>query len=223
MLLEEIAKGKLSRTPSRLIYDMSINKHYQQIGVPGSQATAFKHLNKLNIVVKTIIINHRREADPVIRFVEICMDNLDNPFLPKIYTAKLYSMDNDVRQSMIITMEELFPVAGTKSKLTDMTLPILKQLRIYPDQWDEEHPLYNLFDINDRSIGMIFDVVMEMFIDTKLRDWLKQNTPNRQLAKAIKLLDPLFDAHYPDMHQHNVMFRLTSVGPQLVLMDPIIG
>jgi hypothetical protein len=222
MLLEDIKTVKTNKPSTRLVYDFKLNKNFKQLGFGGQQATAYQHINKPNTVVKTIKIRQGFK-DPVIEFVEICFKHSNNPFLPRFYTAKLYETNDSQSQNvLIVTMEKLQAIrkAGG-SKIHDAVYEIFKQLRIFPNVQDEEHPMIQYSDLEDQNL--INDVIFNMFAESEMRDWLINNTPNPQLAEALQLLNPILELYYSDLHIDNIMFRLTSVGPQLVLMDPVIG
>lgn len=64
----------------------------------------------------------------------------------------------------------------------------------------------------------------------QLSDWLTdpediqkfiEYTENEQLKQALKALARLFEKHQVDLNVDNMMFRLTSTGPQLVITDPV--
>lgn len=219
MLLCEIKSVKSNLTGAKLIWDFTNNPKLKKLG-SGHQAIAYNHVNKPNTIVKVIRIKKPYKTDPIIDFVQICMDNQNNPFLPRIYTAKLYEINDSNNQNvLIITMEKLHPLTET-TNLFDVSFDVFKQLRLFPDEEDTTHPFHDNW--NDPSVEICYDIIFEMFHDPRYREWLVNNTPNRYLAKAIRLLDYLFDKYNPDVHSDNIMFRLTSSGPQLVLMDPII-
>ncbi|PPD55268.1 MAG: hypothetical protein CTY12_01285 [Methylotenera sp.] len=217
MLLIEIATASAPQNYSadRINYMFNINQRYKQLGFPGHQATAFSHKNKSNVVVKTIKLKHK---DPIIDFIEICQQHSDNPFLPKVYSAKIYKREND--SYMIVTMEKLHPVRGPNTLIKN-NLPFFINLRILPSDEDKQHPLYN--QLNKPTGMSVYELIRTMFADTEYRHWLTKNTPNSKLAEALTLLENLFETHFPDLHIDNFMIRLSGSTPQLVLLDPIIG
>ncbi len=223
MLLEDIktARAPQNKSATELDYEFGTNPKLQQLGIPGYQATAYSHRDKPNTVVKVIEIK-RFVNDPVMDFVNICMKHADNPFLPNIYTAKLYNTAKDSNRYnvLVITMEKLQPLRISNPYLYETSFHIFKQLKILPDVDDTDHPYYEYRNGNPKQLH---DCIKLMFEEPENRDWLMQHTPHRKLAGAIKLLNPLFNEHYPDLHIDNLMMRLTGSGPQLVLMDPIVG
>lgn len=217
MLLVEIATVKAPQNYSadRINYMFNINQRYKQLGFPGHQATAFAHSNKSNIAVKTIKL---KTKDPILDFINICEQHSNNPFFPKIYSAKIYEREND--RYMIITMEKLHPLRGPSSLIKN-NIPFFTNLRILPTEEDTQHPLYDSFM---KPTGpSVYEMIRMMFAETEYRHWLNQNTPNKKLSEALTLLENLFETHFPDLHIDNFMIRLSGSTPQLVLLDPIIG
>lgn len=227
MLLLEIKQVAQNKTRRTLLIDLSKSKHLQAIGSPGSQASAFQHTNKLNTIVKVVNLHFGGMNDPIIRVVKLFLEHSDNPFFPKIYTAKIYRDELDKHLYMIITMERLRPISASNEHLFEASIQQLYRLRVLPSKYDFKHPLHsqhmNFVEETEDEIEAAYITMFEMFSDVRNRYWLAQNTPDNNLKEAIKLLNPIFKDNRSDLHEDNVMVRLTSVGPQLVLMDPVIG
>lgn len=218
MLLEEIVSKKAPQNFSRdrINYQMGVlGRSLKQLG-SGHQSTAFGHINKPNMVVKTIQL---KDNDPVIPFLEICLANKTNPFLPRIYTIKEYKRERD--RYLIITMERLKMLRGPGNPFNGFDL--FYALRILPSPRDKQHPLYVRIQQSNWNFGELTDALYDMFSEPYLRQWLVKNTPNKQLAQVITQLDHLFDEFYADLHLDNFAIRDTGSTPQLVLFDPVMG
>lgn len=167
----------------------------------GIQGTAFKHLRIPNTVIKTAKVNHP-ETDGYVKFIKLALDHQNNPFFPKIYNAVLRELSADIYAfELIIQMERLHKI--TSEELFDVTPQLFKRLG------------FKLDDLED---------MWDYLNDPDIWKHLIEKTKNPQFAEALSLIlsvDPALRAH--DLHTDNWMIRLTSVGPQLVVIDPFSG
>ena len=89
---------------------------------------------------------------------------------------------------------------------------------------DDEDGRYNMLD----TFGK---VLADTFATGKGRQKLMKQATNPELKRAIQITDQIInrlanDPERPasgDLHQSNIMIRLTPHGPQLVIVDPVIG
>jgi hypothetical protein len=200
MRLDEIART--TRVPKTTF---SFPK--EKLGV-GAQGRAHAHPKQQHVVVKTADV-YEPDTDPYVNFVKIAMEHQDNPFFPKIYKAKLVRVGDHMYQ-LVLTMERLQESANPK--IADAVVENFKRLG-FPQ------------DIADTTTEEKDTITI-----VKIRAWLRshsnrrqlaKDTPNPQFSEALTLLEPLLKRFENDMHAHNWMVRLTSSGPQLVIIDPI--
>ena len=186
-----------------------------------------------NTVIKTIQLISKEDA--TLGFVRLCMNNQNNPFLPKIYKAKIYNvqrMDDKEREQlyslidpgdtppdegqyvMLVVMEKLYPIHSEQNKQT--AIQLLRELGVLSK--DPEMDYVNIVGTRDTLGG-----TRQSFDTHKRRQNLRTFTPNPQFRQALRLLEPLFNRAEPDLHKKNIMLRKTAEGPQIVLVDPVIS
>lgn len=232
MKVSELLEKKLEfKTSQKPIHGMIQSKQLNHLGT-GVTAIAYEHKKRPNTVIKTIQLLNKE--DPTFAFVRLCMNNKENPFLPKIYAAKVYNiqrMDPDEREQlyqmmdpedsppeegqfvMIIVMEKLYPIHNAANRA--VATQLLQQLQVVPSNPDEIPP--NLVGVRDP-----LSITNRKFANPFKRQELKQSSSNRQFKQALRLLEPLFKYGEPDLHKKNIMLRQTTNGPELVLVDPIV-
>ena len=200
----------------------------------GVQAIAFAHKKHPNTVIKTIQV--WGEQDPVLAFVRICMNHQDNPFFPRIYHAKLYDIDKmsdeerevlfshiDPEDSppdpgsavIVLVMEKLYPIHIPENE--EMAIKMLQKLGVLPAD------LSTLTYVGSTEVRPPLSATSKAFDTPMKRKQLRQQSDNPQFIQAMRLLEPIFRQHYPDLHKKNIMIRKTISGPQLVLADPVSG
>ncbi len=208
------------------------SKQLQHLGT-GVQAIAYQHKKHPNTVIKTIQLSGGMN-DTVLAFVRLCINHKDNPFFPKIYTAKIFNsadltaserevlyQDIDSYDSppdkkelvLVLVMERLFPIHTPDN--VDSAIGLLQTLKVLPDDLSTL-PL-NMLDVEDP----LFSVKVP-FKTAKGRQFLMKNSDNPKFVQALRLLEPLFRKGHADLHRQNIMIRRTGIGPQLVLADPIV-
>jgi hypothetical protein len=104
---------------------------------------------------------------------------------------------------MVVTMEKLYPLKRN-SKLYDIVI--------------DNFQLQGIDISNTNSLGSYFSLRSNRVL-------LARNTKNPKLREALRLVEHIIKMPFvfPDMHNGNWMIRLTGVGPQLVIVDPVIG
>lgn len=208
------------------------NDNLEWLGT-GAQAIAHSIKNKPNMVLKTI--NILSNNDPVIAFLRICINNKNNPYLPKIYKVKVYNssnIDTDTfhqeynnnipdpdhippdqgTKVVLIVMEKLFPLVSDVSN----SMRLLKDVGIF-DQ-SQSHPKINTFSNTYTSIGP----TKIKFDNKSSRRELYNSTTDPQFKSVLRLLEPIFSSGMVqnDMHGGNIMLRKDPLG--LVIIDPVI-
>lgn len=214
-----------------------VPKHTQYLGT-GIQAIVHKYKNRPNTVIK---INLTLESDPYEQFLRLILNHQNNPFFPRIYAVKKYPinrldyesyqhlvktsggtpdfMDSDILDNMdsliIVVMEKLIPL----EKIDPMVIKGWFDMLNVVDLPDFEK--VKKFINSPRHAESAYHMLAEVLNDASARWLIIQNTKHPKLKDALRLLGPLFNRHRSDIHDDNIMARLTSTGPQLVITDPI--
>ena len=206
-------------------------------------------------VIKELPIDSEVENSATYQYIDTVMSHQDNPFLPRIYNAKLYTHKSMGKQKLVVQMEKLTKFDSEK---TAHLLPqLLAQLGIdendvgmvsrehiqrmrsgaYPDEDNtfdtEEQKERDQRVTRHKTLGDLGDVLWKRFRTPEGRAKLIQATDNPQLKLALKLTHDILEKHAGqsgkggmvmkgDLHDSNIMVRLTSHGPQLVITDPVV-
>lgn len=195
----------------------------------GAQAIVYIDAKVPNAVIKMIAISGA--DDPAYQFIRICVNNPNNPWLPKIYakptqhprrkitSKELEYIEDNTDYSLpmideyltshpyvlIVSMEQLFPLNTDNDSLIN-----LFQIQL--------GPAYSIIDSIDHSKTSI--KIVRAFKNPDLRLQMRQTTSNKNFAQAMRLLEPLLKhpQYEPDMHVNNFMLRGDQ---QLVIIDPV--
>ena len=168
--------------------------------------------------------------DPVYQFIRLCLNNKNNPYLPKIYTAKYYTnpnkeisntrfdserLDDESYQIMsdthkgvlIYVMEKLKPLS--RDHITDV-----EQYGI-----TEDMKRYIIDSVNFAKINMhpsfYFTLGLEL---PKIRKIMMQNAKDPNFRKVLRAIEPLIANFRADTHHGNFMVRDDG---HIVFVDPI--
>ncbi len=145
--------------------------------------------------------------DPYYQFIKMIEQHQDNPFFPRIYRHSIYK-NKEFRLSGIhsyfmtgvVLMEKLQPLYGGRID-NDTIVAMFENLGLKIDTPDD---LYSMFE------------------DRKTIQKVIEKTTNDTFADALRMLLSSGRRSY-DLHSGNWMIRLTSVGPQIVILDPVYG
>lgn len=206
MLINEIIQ------PDKII---KINKNFDEsklgplLGV-GLYARVFKG-KKPGTVIRVARLESKH--DPYIKFLKLALKHQDNPYFPRIYNAKLYynrSKKGTMGRNYILVIEMEKLVSVESEKIEDAFASFLYSLGY------------------DTKEGSGLDRGIDRFLNDLTivngRQEIRQRAVSngyQNLAEAIDVLGQLFQLFYPDLHEGNIMIRLTGVGPQLVFIDPV--
>lgn len=199
MKLKELLEKDIRVIPGKSSIEPTLSYKLKRLGA-GVQGMAFKHPRSTNMIIKTARVSNP-ETDSYVKFIKLALEHQDNPFFPRIYDAVLRTLPNN-EYELVVQMERLHKLSSRE--LADITPQLFKRLG------------FKLEDIEED--------MWEYLNDPDVWDFLIKNTKNPKLAEALSLLlqaDPTLRRH--DLHFDNWMVRLTSVGPQLVIIDPFIG
>lgn len=204
----------------------------------GVYGTAYAERGQPGIVHKVSRLHSSPMQDGYTRFIQIVLHHRDNPFLPKIYDAVLYYVRARNSYTLHVTMERLRPI-GTY-KLADVMEYLWDQLGVDTSEVDVTgNPRFGRD--SDGPWGSNFQNHNPDFHDkenerinakTSLYWWIKQgenydfmmkyaDNEHAKTALQVALNAARGDVHTLDLHTGNWMVRLTSVGPQLVITDPV--
>lgn len=183
------------------VQSMSLLKGRKPLG-QGQQAVVVPHPRSNTVIKKVRIPGGDIQADPYVNFLKL-VKKVDNPFFPTIYSVKAYRTPSTKGRFrtvpgelfLVVHMEKLHPATP---KLIDSIKQLLPELG-----FEGETELSN-----------------DLFDQPNWRRQIRAKTKNPQLKQALRLLEPMFRLFGSDLHTQNWMVRLTSVGPQLVIIDP---
>jgi len=198
-------------------------KNLEKIG-SGSEAVVYRAKN--NSVLK--VLNIKNTEDGTYQYIDMVMDNQDNLFFPKIYSAKSYeSPAYSGGMTLYINMEKLVPFKSAKA--THLFPILIKQMGLSDELNAELNLDYNTDDITDQDYKKVEHIgfrIQRMFNEKEGREKLIKHSTNPQLKDAFKKTSDIISSSSRlsgDLHDENFMLRLTGVGPQLVIVDPILS
>lgn len=180
-----------------------LNRHPKQLG-KGVQGIAFD-TNKPNTIRKVYGLDSF--DDPYYQFIKTIEQHQDNPFFPRIYRHHVYknkrlsqSRISDYKMTGIVMMEKLQPLYGGRID-NDTIVAMFGNLGIKIETPDDLHPMFDSRNSIQQAIN---------------------TTTNDKFAEALQILLSSGRRMF-DLHAGNWMIRLTSVGPQVVILDPVYG
>lgn len=217
--------------------EKEIKKHkdVEKLGM-GAFATAYKSKKNPYDVVKGS--RATRETDGFRAFYDMLAANEDaqsNPYFPRFRAMSKYTGDDD-KQSYIARMEPL----ENYNTLTDAERKALLD-RMFSEHgedvikhyWEEENRKFNKYyrnnmdDVETEAHDLeIFAWAVRMAVENDMwGDELRWEIEDEQFKQAVQFLRNAAEKSEfdPDLHRHNLMIRRTSVGPQLVINDPLGG
>lgn len=216
-------------TKSRTVSDIIRHKDQQMIGT-GVQAIAYLHKKFPDKIIKTVQFDHF--SDPGYQFIRLALNHQDNPYFPRIYAVKEYKtkevsysqriqdrteLDPEHKldklpaqqsRTLLVVMEKLYPL--------DMTQDILDQFGITNIARFVHRTDLKSTKLTDST--KTFMAIRAAFESAKMRQEMIRFVVDPKLKQALRLLEPLFRIHRPDMHYENIMRRSTG---DIVFMDPI--
>lgn len=145
--------------------------------------------------------------DPYYKFIELIRSHQDNPFFPRIYKHKVYKDK---------------PLTHGRNQWNMTGIVVLERLTPLLDANLDERVWLSLF----HNIGLTYirdpgDLSRFFKNRSRLAKTLTE-TNNKEFAEAVRVLLSM-DRNEFDLHDGNWMVRLTSTGPQLVIVDPVFG
>lgn len=186
----------------------------------GAQASASERPSKPGFIQKKVYFHTKDHTkDPYFRFVQIILSHQDNPFFPRISSAKVYE-DPAGNRFMLIEMEKLFSI--NNPRLEHMWPHFLEQMGF--DQQTIEHIILQYTKYKPWAEEELDEIMRKAFAMPQYRELMRQQTRNPKFREAMEVLEHLFADPQIDVdtHTENLRARLTGTGPQIVLMDPFI-
>lgn len=225
MLLIEIKRPEVQSLPqgTRRLRPEQNKQRYKLVGSGIGAGVGMEHSAKFdsrvyldkkhpNQVLKVVPI-HDKE-DPYLQYVRMIQQHQTNPFFPKIYGIRLYDIPGGTHGS-----DEL----GNDYYAPDHILLHVWMERLHPvTELDPEHVYQLLSDVGVDYRGRLKDdLSLRSLFSQTFRQYPKKYTQHPKFKEALRLLEPMIRKFGQDMHIENIMVRLTSVGPQLVIVDPL--
>lgn len=145
---------------------------------------------------------------------------MDNVHIPKIYAIGNYT-DKNGSTIQKYKMERLRPLHELSREEVQVMMESLFDLE--SEEFIQSMQEYS--EATDYPIKHLMTDyrMLSFFIKKCAMDGDYDGIASSELIDAIKIVREVVKktAGYPDIHDENVMFRRTSVGPQLVISDPI--
>ena len=217
------------KTSTKSAHDFMIQRQHQLVG-GGAQALAYLHKKFPNRIIKTIQISYA--SDPSYQFLRLALNHQDNPYFPKIYSVKQYTMkrmsdtDRDFQFALVDVTDDFSPPPDQREQVLYIVMEKLTPVTITAD--DLEY--YGLTQIApsllplhlikrglppEQQVKMAF---RRAFTEASIRKRMYQHVSDPKLKQALRLLEPLFRHYAPDMHPGNIMKRADG---HWVFIDPI--
>ena len=217
LLTEKIKTSKIGNIPVKhlpLGRNFSKKALHQDFVGEGQEAMVFNKRNDPNTVIKvSLIAEDTPEKNGTVQYISAAMDHQNNPFVPRISKAKIYTIPGQY-DVLYIEMEKLHELRA--NKLKHNAEPIFKSLGLTNELFQKSFKLKQIFD---GATDPITELMHWMFADKAIMKEIIDISPNPQFKEALHIVQST--AGNIDMHAGNFMFRLTSVGPQLVITDPV--
>lgn len=208
MLLSEI-KLNIKQSKGRRSYIPTVKK--ADLLGNGIQTLVYAHEKYPNSAMKITAVPDM--SDGAVQFLRVCVNHQDNPFFPKIYAYKLVRPKelepDDIEYLNSIAARR---IAGAKFYLVS----VVEKLQPAPAEVVTD----TLKSMGIDWEGMYGATTLKKAFDTFLmRREMVIQCNNPDFIKAMRLLEPLFQNHFVDLHEGNFMLR----GSQLVINDPVVS
>ncbi len=203
------------------------NKLVKVLG-SGLYSDTIEHENEPGVVRKISKKMIDVTKDGYFKFISTIVTNdrlQSNPYLPKIYKIKIYKTVNVEKKNRIeyfyvVQMEKLYPIEQLDSKEMEMITNKALHIKSTPNNKEKiRAPHDALVDTLYNALSYVRyqdDSVGHESIDNTV------NIKDPQLKQAILFVKKSIRiSGGNDLHEGNLMFRRTSVGPQLVITDPL--
>lgn len=206
---------------SKSIHPFLKSKEYEHLGT-GHQAIAYYSKKFPGKAIKTIYISGKN--DPQYQFLRVCVNHQNNPYFPKIYAYKMYKAkefeytdEADYEYASINPTNDPFEVPPSRKPY--VLLVVMEKLIKFDEDNDRIlKPLLSKLNISySEYLDKPSSSVRNKFLDSTFRKKLIASTTDKYFAQALRIMDPLFNKFYPDIHFSNIMIRSNG---QVVFVDP---
>ena len=197
-----------------------------RLGEPGAYATAYKRSSTPGVVTKVGRFDDTPAKDGYLSYLQSILHNdrvSSNPFLPRIYSIKVYKYpsteDREWRGGQyVVQMEKLRPI----DELSIEQLEALGE-HLFKD-WEKLAPKGNAMTPAYYAQRLLYTI--SMATSTRNPRYTRA-LKDKKLLQAVAMISNLGRSKKDhteiefDLHAGNFMYRVTPVGPQLVITDPL--
>ena len=186
----------------------------------GAFASVFSHRNRPASAFKVGIGD---EEDIYVNYIAKVSQNerwKSNPYLPRVHSQKNYK-DPGGGASYVVELERLEPFMDIEPEEVEAII---------------DRAFHSLPQDRRADLPRQYDVVEEISKAAQGNSQSIKNIKDKQLLQAIAMIGNIGSRRYKDnqygkrksgamhidIHTSNVMIRRTSVGPQLVITDPLV-
>lgn len=202
-------KGEQAREP---------RKNLKLLGT-GVTAYAVAKKDKPHEVKRLTFYSSGPNTDPYLQFLKQVIAHQSNPYFPRIYTVKLFTTQ-DARHMYYIEMEKLFPFE--RLNWAQWSSIFRKSFGKSIREVEKNDKIVDKFDVAN-----VFVTILQRYLRGE-----KDRIPPIMDEHFRQALDILEDVYLKfsrggnrvsfDLHEWNVMYRLTSYGAQPVITDPFV-
>lgn len=224
-------RNRLSDNDSQAQFSGTVdNKSIKQSG-GGSFADVYTHKKRPGSVIKVgKYSTDTPEQDAYLSYINLLVTDdrmASNPYFPRVYDVKVYPYDEEFSRTKAHLGEYVIEL----EKLEHMDVLSTDELnslsnRIFKD-WKRDGPhiaksqfshLPSAWRLQAALVYMMREAVMHFHGEE-----MEQYVRDPKFAEAALLVRELINRRHivDDLHINNVMVRRTSVGPQLVITDPV--
>lgn len=188
----------------------------------GAFANVYQHKKRPGTVLKVGVIGSSG-VDGYVLFLNTIFHNermQSNPYFPKVYNIKTYQVRPN-RTEYVVEMERLYELMNAEPEeiysIGDRLFKDYETLReAFLDEYRKTDYFTGNFEERDILAGLISRVVQRKISISHIQD--------KKFREALALIGNITKRtqHFSDTHSGNFMIRRTSVGPQLVITDPLV-
>ena len=195
----------------------------------GAEAIVFQSKRPQDAgVVTKWIRNQVNDAknNEVVQFL-VKSQQLNNTYMPRVYSITQHNLTNGMYE-FVVKMEKLSFTLQDYAERPQVDGDVLLEMQILTQFINEQESEHMLIKNGRNPRGEARDIYKKQTPFEKVVNWVcnslhmyKANGDlNANFEKAYNFVMS-FDADN-DLHTENYMIRLTSTGPQLVIMDPFV-
>lgn len=221
MKVNELFKPTITDFNTRLEFIKYLQHNGEELEELGSglHANVYASMKNPNVAIKVVKLDDPPLNDPYLTYVRYCMKMKSNPFLPKIYSVKVYKLRDhqppraarsfEYKNFAVVTMERLIPyhnIPKTAELTSGDFMTQMADIEVGSDSdLDQGAAQYGVSDVNALKR-------------------VAQRTRNVLLKNAIIVVLGTMQKRSAvlDLHAGNVMWRKEGSHYQLVITDPLV-